>query len=202
MNAKHLNASDLKNSAKEMIERLATKQTIKAVLTDWNVCVEQSGADFLTFDFPVEGWTRKAQVVAELERVMVQLTNIMEGREALENETLIVCESNTDTQITNALTNEDINMNRVESLVLAEMLNNSIAPTISDEQEEAIKLVIKMVRSNTRSLHRELDETLTEERLDAMGARNVLFLAKVLVGELVPATPDINHPVYQCVAHN
>lgn len=202
MNAKHLNASDLKNSAKEMIERLATKQTIKAVLTDWNVCVEQSGADFLTFDFPVEGWTRKAQVVAELERVMVQLTNIMEGREALENETLIVCESNTDTQITNALTNEDINMNRVESLVLAEMLNNSIAPTISDEQEEAIKLVIKMVRSNTRSLHRELDETLTEERLDTMGARNVLFLAKVLVGELVPATPDINHPVYQCVAHN
>lgn len=85
MNTKQLNASALKNSAKEMIERLATKKTIKAVLTDWNVCVMQSGADFLTFDFPVEGWTRKAQVVAELERVMVQLTNIMEGRDALEN---------------------------------------------------------------------------------------------------------------------
>ncbi|MCK7151377.1 hypothetical protein L8O47_10705 [Enterobacter roggenkampii] len=60
MNTKQLNASALYNSAKEMIERLATKKTIKAVLTDWNVCVEQSGVDFNMYDFPVEGWARKA----------------------------------------------------------------------------------------------------------------------------------------------
>lgn len=86
MNTKQLNASALINSAKGYINDLMnTKKTIKAVLTDWNVCVSQSGADFSTFDFPVEGWTRKAHVVADLERVIVQLTNIMEGREALQN---------------------------------------------------------------------------------------------------------------------
>ncbi|EMG9222510.1 MULTISPECIES: hypothetical protein [unclassified Enterobacter cloacae complex] len=110
MNTKQLNASALYNSAKELIERLATKKSIKSVVTEWNVCVMQSGADFLTFDFPVEGWTRKAQVVAELERVMVQLTNIMEGREALENETLTVCEAEQATQTINDSTNEALNM--------------------------------------------------------------------------------------------
>ncbi|KLW91796.1 hypothetical protein SP99_02016 [Enterobacter sp. BIDMC92] len=73
------------NNIKNYIEMLTnTKATMKAVVTDWNVCIEQSGADFLTFDFPVEGWTRKATLSAEFERVAVQLTNIMEGRDALE----------------------------------------------------------------------------------------------------------------------
>lgn len=85
MNAKQLNASALFNSAKEMIGLLAnSKKTIKAVVTEWNVCVEQSGLTGV-FDFPVDGYTRKAQVVADLERCMIQLNNIKEGREALES---------------------------------------------------------------------------------------------------------------------
>lgn len=39
----------------------------------------------LPFYFPVEGWTRKATLIAEFERVAVQLNNIKEGRDALEN---------------------------------------------------------------------------------------------------------------------
>ncbi|AVU50621.1 MULTISPECIES: hypothetical protein [Enterobacter cloacae complex] len=86
MNAKQLNAMTLMNNIKRYIEMLTnTKATMKAVVKDWNTYIEQSGADFLTFDFPVEGWTRKAQLIAEFERVAVQLNNIMEGREALEN---------------------------------------------------------------------------------------------------------------------
>lgn len=85
MNAKQLNAQALLNNITGYIEMLTnTKATMKAVVKDWNVCIEQSGADFLTFDFPVEGWTRKATLIAEFERVAVQLTNIMEGRDALE----------------------------------------------------------------------------------------------------------------------
>lgn len=88
MNAKQLNAQALLNNIKGYINMLTnTKATMKAVVKDWNVCIEQSGADFLTFDFPVEGWTRKAVLIAEFERVAVQLNNILEGRDALQNTT-------------------------------------------------------------------------------------------------------------------
>lgn len=75
MNITNLNAHALMNSANAMINTLRNnkKATIKAVVTEWNVCVEQSGNDFLVFNFPVEGWTRKAQVIADLERCAAQL---------------------------------------------------------------------------------------------------------------------------------
>ena len=45
----------LMNNITGYIEMLAnTKATMKAVVKDWNVCIEQSGADFLTFNFPIE----------------------------------------------------------------------------------------------------------------------------------------------------
>ncbi|MGG8110950.1 hypothetical protein PGO46_11795 [Klebsiella aerogenes] len=80
------------------------------MVTEWSVCVEQGGLTGV-FDFPVNGYTRKAQVVADLERCMIQLNNIKEGREPLKNEALTVCEAEQATQtINDSTTTEALNM--------------------------------------------------------------------------------------------
>lgn len=84
----NLNAHALMNSAKALINTLLNnkKVTIKAVVKEWNICVEQSGLTTV-FDFPVEGWTRKAFLISELERCAEQLHEMafaVEAPEALE----------------------------------------------------------------------------------------------------------------------
>ncbi|ELW9389096.1 MULTISPECIES: hypothetical protein [Klebsiella] len=83
MNITNLNAHALMNTAKSLIEMLRNnkKATISKVVTEWNICVEQSGYT-TTFDFPVEGWTRKAQVIADLERCAAQLEELAFAVEA------------------------------------------------------------------------------------------------------------------------
>lgn len=100
MNIANLNAHALMNTAKSLIEVLHNnkKATISKVVTEWNICVEQSGYT-TTFDFPVEGWTRKAQVIADLERCAAQLEELV-----FATETLTVRASNNDAQTPNVLT--------------------------------------------------------------------------------------------------
>lgn len=66
-----LDATALANTAREIIGNIAGR-TIANAIAHWNVCVEQSGFTGL-YDFPVEGWTRKAQVIADLARCAEQL---------------------------------------------------------------------------------------------------------------------------------
>lgn len=103
MNITNLNAHALMNTAKSLIETLRNnkKATISKVVTEWNVCVEQSGYT-TTFDFPVDGWTRKAQVIADLERCASQLEVL-----AFATETLTVRASNNEAQTTDVLTNPE-----------------------------------------------------------------------------------------------
>lgn len=70
----NLNAHALMNSANALINTLLNnkKATINGVITEWNVCVDQSGFTTM-FDFPTTGYTRKAQVIADLERCANQL---------------------------------------------------------------------------------------------------------------------------------
>ncbi|MCJ4736965.1 hypothetical protein ACNASG_21200 [Klebsiella pneumoniae] len=112
MNIANLSAHALMNTAKSLIEVLRNnkKATISKVVTEWNICVEQSGYT-TTFDFPVEGWTRKAQVIADLERCAAQLEEL-----AFATETLTVSASNNEVQTTDVLTNAEVNVinNRIQ----------------------------------------------------------------------------------------
>ena len=95
MKVTNLNAHTLMNTARGLIEVLRNNKevTIKTVVTEWNICVEQSGFTG-TFDFPVEGWTRKARVIADLERRASQLHEMAFAVEI--EEALIVSASSED----------------------------------------------------------------------------------------------------------
>lgn len=72
-----INALHLSRSALGLIEQLETKQAtrIAAAVSEWNICVQQAGFTG-TFDFPTTGYTRKAQVIADLKRCIEQLNEI------------------------------------------------------------------------------------------------------------------------------
>ncbi|WP_369136401.1 hypothetical protein [Klebsiella variicola] len=80
-----VNMNALINTARECITTLqAGKKTMKAVLIHWNLCVKQaseSEASLFVYDFPVEGWTRKAMIVSELERCIAQLQERIDTEE-------------------------------------------------------------------------------------------------------------------------
>lgn len=71
------NALHLHRSALNLIEQLETKPAtrIAATVSEWNICVDQAGFTG-TFDFPTTGYTRKAQVIADLKRCAEQLQEI------------------------------------------------------------------------------------------------------------------------------
>lgn len=72
-----ITALHLSRSALSLIEQLETKPAtrIAAAVSEWNICVQQAGFTG-TFDFPTTGYTRKAQVIADLKRCIEQLNEI------------------------------------------------------------------------------------------------------------------------------
>lgn len=66
-----LDATALANTAREIIGNISGR-TIANAIAHWNVCVAQSGFTGM-YDFPTEGYTRKAQVIADLTRCAEQL---------------------------------------------------------------------------------------------------------------------------------
>ena len=66
-----INAQALANTARECI-KMSSKKTIAAVIAHWNLCVKQSGFTG-SYDFPTDGYTRKAQLIADLEGCASQL---------------------------------------------------------------------------------------------------------------------------------
>ncbi|MEX3004192.1 hypothetical protein [Serratia fonticola] len=53
------------------------KRTIASIITNWNECVKQAGFTGV-FDFATTGYTRKAQLIADLERCAAQLDDYCE----------------------------------------------------------------------------------------------------------------------------
>ncbi|MFP2239923.1 hypothetical protein ACLEX4_15520 [Pseudescherichia vulneris] len=70
------NAIDLANTARSEASNTA-KRTIAAIITNWNECVKQAGFTGV-FDFPTTGYTRKSQLIADLERCAAQLDDYVE----------------------------------------------------------------------------------------------------------------------------
>lgn len=70
------NAIDLAKTARSEAANTA-KRTITAIVTNWNECVEQAGFTGV-FDFPIVGYTRKSQIIADLERCAAQLDDYVE----------------------------------------------------------------------------------------------------------------------------
>ncbi|HEF0022013.1 TPA: hypothetical protein R8G79_000935 [Citrobacter amalonaticus] len=73
------NAVVLARTARSEAESIAkgTKRTIMQILVNWNECVKQSG--FMgVYDFPTTGYSRKAQIVADLLRCAEQLDDYCE----------------------------------------------------------------------------------------------------------------------------
>ncbi|UAN55379.1 hypothetical protein [Serratia sp. JSRIV004] len=70
------NAIALANTARSEAAN-TTKRTITAIITNWNECVKQAGFTGV-FDFPTSGYTRKAQLIADLERCAAQLDDYCE----------------------------------------------------------------------------------------------------------------------------
>lgn len=75
------NAIDLARTARSEAANTA-KRTIAALIANWNECVKQAGFTGV-FDFPTTGYTRKAQLIADLERCAAQLDDYVEPREEL-----------------------------------------------------------------------------------------------------------------------
>ncbi|HBS6726845.1 TPA: hypothetical protein MAN53_004034 [Klebsiella pneumoniae] len=146
MNIANLNAHALMNTTESLIEMLRNnkKATISKIVTEWNICVEQSGYT-TTFDFPVEGWTRKAQVIADLERCAAQLEEL-----AFATETLTVSAYNNEVQTTDVLTTpEEENtmtnqkVNTVANAVVRAILDNrSDIEEVTTEQVQALQNMI------------------------------------------------------------
>lgn len=72
----NVNAQALANTARECIAMLSSK-TMSQVLAHWNTCVEQAHMTG-RYDFPTVGYTRKAQIIEDLERCAIQLEAIVE----------------------------------------------------------------------------------------------------------------------------
>ncbi|MBC3214269.1 hypothetical protein [Serratia fonticola] len=70
------NAIDLANTARSEAAN-TEKRTIASIIANWNECVKQAGFTGV-FDFPTTGYTRKAQLIADLERCAAQLDNYCE----------------------------------------------------------------------------------------------------------------------------
>lgn len=68
------NAQHLATIARNMIESLSVKSGVPMAmfLKDWNVCVEQTGFTAL-YSFPTVGYTRKSQIIADLQNAVSQL---------------------------------------------------------------------------------------------------------------------------------
>lgn len=72
---KTTNAALLIKAGKDVIAMLSTCTMSKALI-EWNACVEQAGY-FTVYDFPTTGYTRKAQIIADLERCIKQLEEVV-----------------------------------------------------------------------------------------------------------------------------
>lgn len=70
------NAIDLARTARSEAAN-AAKRTIAKIISNWNECVKQAGFTGV-FDFPTTGYTRKAQLIADLERCAAQLDDYVE----------------------------------------------------------------------------------------------------------------------------
>lgn len=118
--ATKFDAYALANSAKSYIEMLKDKKvTMAYILKDWNVCVEQS---YFTgvFDFPLDGYTRKAQIIADLENAIKQLNAYVEpSAEALEMNVSISGALTTDATNDGDLQMTTTNMNAVFAALTA-----------------------------------------------------------------------------------
>lgn len=75
------NAIDLAKTARSEAAN-TEKRTIAAIITNWNECVKQAGFTGV-FDFPTTGYTRKSQLIADLERCAAQLDDYVEPRAEL-----------------------------------------------------------------------------------------------------------------------
>ncbi|AWD92358.1 hypothetical protein HOT15_gp01 [Dickeya phage Dagda] len=75
----NLNARVLGNTAQAYADRLKTdkKFTIAQTLNTWNMIVEREGKSG-TYSFPTTGYTRKAQLIADLESCAAQLRELAE----------------------------------------------------------------------------------------------------------------------------
>lgn len=80
----NLNARVLGNTAQAYADRLKTdkKYTIAQTLKSWNMIVEREGKSG-TYSFPTTGYTRKAQLIADLERCAVQLRELAECKDTV-----------------------------------------------------------------------------------------------------------------------
>lgn len=73
------NAVDLARTARSEAESITKgdKRTITAIINNWNECVKQAGF-WCIYDFPITGYTRKSQLVADLLRCADQLDEYVE----------------------------------------------------------------------------------------------------------------------------
>lgn len=80
----NLNARVLGNTAQAYADRLKTdkKYTMAQTLTTWNMIVEREGKSG-TYSFPTTGYTRKSQLIADLERCAVQLRELAECKDTV-----------------------------------------------------------------------------------------------------------------------
>ncbi len=70
------NAIELARTARSEAANTANR-TIATIIINWNECVKQAGFTGV-FDFPTTGYTRKAQLIADLERCAAQLDDYVE----------------------------------------------------------------------------------------------------------------------------
>lgn len=101
------NAEVLASTARSEASLIANgdKRTISAIIANWNECVKQAGF-MCVYDFPTTGYTRKSQLVADLERCAAQLDDYVEPSNYMATATAEQCKADMDAILSGKLTED------------------------------------------------------------------------------------------------
>ncbi|EDT6685478.1 hypothetical protein UJ50_004560 [Salmonella enterica subsp. enterica] len=186
--ATKFDADALANSAKSYIEMLLNKKvTMAYVLNDWNICVEQSHFTGV-FDFPATGYSRKAQIIADLENAIKQLNAYVEPSaettemQAIQLEHCFSCmarskdtsniiwneeEAHTEALEMNVSTNEALTTDTTNDgdsqMTLSTVFSNAFAVWSHNERRDELATLARRWMNNEYALEDEFSSDIPQE---------------------------------------
>lgn len=183
----NFNAKHLANTARDLINllRTNTKATMAGTVVEWNTCVKQSGLNG-TYDFPTTGYTRKAQLIADLDRAADQLDAL--AIEADRAAGRPVDEEGNDTR---EWCGNDIEAAHAEALAVDEVLNFAVKVAcchadLDSVTHNAIRNAVDHVRHDLLQMNRYNASFIVKMMISAKGhARKARASAKVRFQEMV-----------------
>ncbi|AXY81827.1 hypothetical protein HOU14_gp01 [Dickeya phage Luksen] len=208
----NLNARVLGNTAQAYADRLKTdkKFTIAQTLKSWNMIVEREGKSG-TYSFPTTGYTRKAQLIADLERCAVQLRELAECKDTVydveqAHKEALLANMPIDEQTRSRLNREEAPMTDLD-VILNDARNavNAVEAAIAEHKAgydiRTIELAAKSQGPNRSSMNAIIQCLTRESRSRLMSLINLLakftedlrdLEARILPAQVLATAPAHN----------